>query len=62
MYRCQLGINRFGGNRILKKWLAFREPKILRRRLQAEEVRYCADTARRIGALMLVSGFRFTKE
>lgn len=62
MCRCQLGSNRLGGNRVRKKWRAFWKPKIIRQPLQAEEVRHCAYTARRIDTLMLASGFRFIGE
>ena len=44
---------RLGGYQVLKKWLSYRERKILGRRLQAEEVQHFADTARRIAALLL---------
>ena len=44
---------RLGGYPVLKKWLSYREHKVLGRRLQAEEVQHFADTARRIAALLL---------
>ena len=43
---------RLGGYQVLKKWLSYREQKVLGRRLRAEEVQHFADTARRIGALL----------
>ena len=46
---------RLGGYQVLKKWLSYRERKILRRRLQAEEVQHFTDTARRIGTLLMTS-------
>ena len=44
---------RLGGYQVLKKWLSYREQKVLGRRLRAEEVQHFADTARRIGALLV---------
>ena len=44
---------RLGGYQVLKKWLSYREQKVLGRRLRAEEVQHFADTARRIGALLI---------
>ena len=44
---------RLGGYQVLKKWLSYREQKVLARRLRAEEVQHFADTARRIGALLV---------
>ena len=44
---------RLGGYPVLKKWLSYREHKVLGRRLQAEEVQHFADTARRIAALLI---------
>ncbi len=46
---------RLGGYQVLKKWLSYRERKVLGRRLRAEEVQHFTDTARRIGALLLAS-------
>lgn len=46
---------RLGGYQVLKKWLSYREHKILGRRLQAEEVQHFVDTARRIAALLMSS-------
>ena len=44
---------RLGGYQVLKKWLSYREQKVLGRRLRVEEVQHFADTARRIGALLV---------
>ena len=41
-----------GGYQVLKKWLSYRESKILDRRLQWGEVQHFTDTARRIAAIM----------
>ena len=46
---------RLGGYQVLKKWLSYREHKVLGRRLRAEEIQHFTDTARRIGALLLAS-------
>ena len=48
---------KLGGYQVLKKWLSYREQRVLGRSLRPEEVQHFADTARRIGAmLLLVSG------
>ena len=44
---------RLGGYQVLKKWLSYREQKVLGRKLRAEEVQHFADTALRIGALLV---------
>lgn len=44
---------RLGGYQVLKKWLSYREKRILGRNLQPAEVQYFADTVRRIGALLM---------
>ena len=46
---------RLGGYQVLKKWLSYREQKVLGRSLRPDEVQHFADTARRIGALLLAS-------
>jgi len=47
---------KLGGYQVLKKWLSYRERKVLDRALRPEEVQHFTDTARRIaGILMLVS-------
>ena len=47
---------RLGGYQVLKKWLSYREREVLGRKLQAEEVQHFADTARRIGTMLLALG------
>ena len=44
---------KLGGYQVLKKWLSYRERGILDRSLKSAEVQYFADTARRIGAMLL---------
>ena len=46
---------RLGGYQVLKKWLSYRERKVLGRALNAEEVRYFSETARRIAAILLAT-------
>ena len=46
---------KLGGYQVLKKWLSYREYKVLGRALSPEEVQYFADTARRIGAILLAT-------
>ena len=47
---------KLGGYQVLKKWLSYREQKVLGRALNPEEVAYFAEVARRIaGILMLVA-------
>ena len=46
---------KFGGYQVLKKWLSYREHKVLERALSPEEIQYFADTARRIGAILLMT-------
>jgi hypothetical protein len=43
-----------GGYQVIKKWLSYREQKLLGRALSKEEVRYVQETARRIAALLLL--------
>ena len=38
-----------GGYQVLKKWLSYRESKVLGRKLKLEEVQHFTDTARQIG-------------
>ena len=46
-----------GGYQVLKKWLSYRESKVLERPLLTAEVQHFTDTARRIGAILrLVNG------
>ena len=49
---------RLGGYQVLKKWLSYRERRVLDRRLGAGEVQHFADTARRIGALLIATSDR----
>ena len=46
---------KLGGYQVLKKWLSYREHKVLDRALSPEEVQYFANTARRIGAILLAT-------
>ena len=46
---------KLGGYQVLKKWLSYRERGILDRPLRPEEVQHFADTARRIGAILLAA-------
>ena len=41
-----------GGYQVLKKWLSYREDKVLGRPLRPEEAQHFTDTARRIGAIL----------
>ena len=43
---------RLGGYQVLKKWLSYRERRILNRPLRPEEVQHFTDTARRIAAIV----------
>ena len=45
---------KLGGYQVLKKWLSYRERRVLGRSLKAEEVRYFSEITRRIGALLLL--------
>ncbi len=47
---------KLGGYQVLKKWLSYREHTILKRPLKPEEVQHFTDTARRIGAILLLTG------
>ena len=53
---------KLGGYQVLKKWLSYRERDILDRPLRPEEVRHFTDTARRIAAILLKSGFPLSRE
>ena len=44
-----------GGYQVLKKWLSYRESKVLGRPLLPEEVQHFTDTARRIAAILQLS-------
>ena len=43
---------KLGGYQVLKKWLSYRESKVLGRGLRPEEVQYFSDTARRIAVIL----------
>jgi hypothetical protein len=43
-----------GGYQVMKKWLSYREEKLLGRALKREEVRYVQEMARRIAAILLL--------
>ncbi len=45
---------KLGGYQVLKKWLSYREQRVLGRRMRHEEVQHFTDTARRIAAILLV--------
>jgi hypothetical protein len=45
-----------GGYQVIKKWLSYREHKILGRPLRADEARYVTEMARRIAAILLLHG------
>ena len=45
---------KLGGYQVLKKWLSYREQKVLGRALLPGEVQHFTDTARRIAAILLV--------
>ena len=45
-----------GGYQVLKKWLSYRESKVLGRPLSAAEVQHFTDTARRIAAILRLAG------
>ena len=46
---------KLGGYQVLKKWLSYRESKVLGRSLLPDEVQHFTDTARRIGAILRVA-------
>ena len=47
---------KLGGYQVLKKWLSYRESKVLGRSLLPEEVQHFTDTARRIAAILGLVG------
>ena len=47
---------KLGGYQVLKKWLSYREEKVLGRNLHPEEVQHFTDTARRIAAIPAIVG------
>ena len=46
---------RLGGYQVLKKWLSYRERKVLGRTLKVDEVGYFSEMARRTGAILLAT-------
>ena len=46
---------RLGGYQVLKKWLSYRERKVLGRALRVGEVGYFSEVARRIGAILSIT-------
>ena len=46
---------RLGGYQVLKKWLSYRERKVLGRELREDEVWYFTEVARRIGAILVAT-------
>jgi len=56
-----------GGYQVVKKWLSYREEKLLGRPLTKDEVRYVQETVRRIAAILLLqsaldANYRAVKE
>ncbi|MGH9791734.1 MAG: type ISP restriction/modification enzyme, partial [Candidatus Acidiferrales bacterium] len=56
-----------GGYQVIKKWLSYREEKLLGRALTSEEVRYVQEMVRRIAAICLLepaldANYRAVKE
>ncbi len=49
---------KLGGYQVLKKWLSYRESKVLGRNLLPEEVQHFTDMARRIAAILLAGDAR----
>ena len=47
---------KLGGYQVSKKWLSYREHKVLGRALKLDEVQHFTDTARRIGGILGVTG------
>ena len=47
---------KLGGYQVLKKWLSYRESKVIGRSLLPEEVQHFTDTARRIAAVLELTG------
>ena len=43
---------RLGGYQVLKKWMSYRERKVLGRALKVDEVGYFGEVGRRIGAIL----------
>ena len=47
---------KLGGYQVLKKWLSYREHKVLGRAMKPEEVQHFTDTARRVAAVLVLMG------
>ena len=47
---------KLGGYQVLKKWLSYRERKVLGRDVSSDEVRHFTEAARRIAAILLLTG------
>ena len=47
---------KLGGYQVLKKWLSYREQKVLARPLKLDEVQHFTNTARRISRILAVTG------
>ena len=47
---------KLGGYQVLKKWLSYREQKVLGRPLHPEEIQHFTNTARRIARILDVTG------
>ena len=47
---------KLGGYQVLKKWLSYREEKVLGRNLKPEEVQHFTDVARRIATILAIVG------
>ena len=47
---------KLGGYQVLKKWLSYRERRVLGRALQIAEVSYFAEVSRRIGGILALQG------
>ena len=46
---------KLGGYQVLKKWLSYRESRVLGRALRPEEIQHFTDTARRVAALLTLT-------
>ena len=46
---------KLGGYQVLKKWLSYREHKVLGRNMHPDELRHFTDTARRIAAILMLT-------
>jgi hypothetical protein len=46
---------KLGGYQVLKKWLSYREKRVLERNLKPEEAQQFTDIARRIAAILLLT-------